>query len=100
MSEAPKHYDLGDAVTCQATFKKSGVVLDPSTVAFKVKDPAGNVTVYSYPADPQLVKDSTGVYHVDVNANLEGTWFYRFESTGTGQAAEERSFAVRKSHFS
>lgn len=93
-------YDLGGAVTCEAKFKKTGVLLDPTTVTFKVKNPLGVETTYVYNTDVQLIKDSTGIYHIDINANLVGTWFYRFESTGTGQAAQEGSFRVRVSNFS
>ncbi len=95
-----KIYDLGDAVTCEASFKKAGVLLDPTAVTFKVKNPAGVETVYVYGTDVQLIRDSTGKYHVDINANAVGTWFYRFESTGTGQAAQEGAFRVQTSNFS
>jgi hypothetical protein len=46
-----------------------------------------------------LLRTQTGNYHVDVNADESGTWFYRFESTGTGQAADEGTFEVSESHF-
>lgn len=93
-------YDKGDAVRCSATFKNSSnVVVDPTTVTFKYKDPSGNITPLVYGTDVAVVKDSTGNYHVDVNADKSGTWFYRFESTGTGQAAEEGTFEVAESHF-
>ncbi len=59
------------------------------------RTPAGVTTTYVYLTDNELVKDSTGKYHVDINANAAGTWYYRFFSTGTGQAAEERQFEVR-----
>jgi uncharacterized protein YfaS (alpha-2-macroglobulin family) len=91
---------LGDAVTCEAVFKKNGVELDPTTVTFKVENPSGVQTIYVYGTNVELIRDSTGVYHVDVNANTVGTWLYRFESTGTGQAAQEGTFRVRKSNFS
>jgi hypothetical protein len=48
----------------------------------------------------RLVKSSTGVYYVDVDANAEGPWPVRFYSTGTGQAAEEDIFYVEDSRFS
>ena len=51
------------------------------------KDPSGNTTSLTYGVDAALVKDSTGVYHVDVDADEVGWWHYRVYSTGTGQAA-------------
>lgn len=94
----PNLYDLGDLVRVAGTFKNtSGVTIDPTTVAFKVRAPGGAVTTYVYPTDGALVRDSIGNYHVDVSANAAGTWRYRWESTGTGQAAEEGAFVVEGS---
>ena len=44
-------------------------------------------------------EDSTGNYHYDVDAEPSGTWQYRWNSTGSGQAANERQFTVRPSSF-
>ena len=93
-------YDKGDLVRCSASFTDSdGTALDPTTVTGKYKTPAGVTTTYVYDTDAELVKDSTGNYHFDVNANAAGQWFYRFESTGTGQAAEEAAFTVEAGDF-
>lgn len=88
-------YDNGDLVRCTGNFQTGGVDVDPTTVSFKFKTPAGVVTTYTYPASAQLVKDSTGDYHVDLSANEDGQWWFRFESTGTGQAASEQAFYVK-----
>ena len=94
-------YILGNEVRCDGEFvDEDGVFIDPSTVSFKLKNPAGTIVIYNYPADAQLVKDSVGHYHVDVDANAFGVWYYRFQSTGTGKAADEKSFSVPKSEFS
>ncbi len=53
-----------------------------------------------YDADVELVRDSMGKYHVEINANAAGFWHYRYESTGDGQAAFEGRFAVDRSNFS
>jgi hypothetical protein len=91
-------YDLGDLVRVTFTFKDaSGVVADPSVVRFEWKlEQGGTPTAFLYPTG--IVKDSTGVYHYDIDASAEGTYFYRAWSTGTGQAAAEDSFFV-KSNF-
>jgi hypothetical protein len=41
-----------------------------------------------------LVRSSTGVYYVDISANLEGVWRWNWTSTGTGAASTEGQFAV------
>jgi hypothetical protein len=91
-------YDVGDLVRVSGAFKDAaGTALDPTTVSFEFRDPAGAITRYVYPADSQLVRDAVGTYHVDVDANRAGTWRWRWEATGTGQAAEEGAFVVRES---
>lgn len=92
-------YDIGDLVRCAGTFASSGANVNPSAVMFKVRSPAGVVTTYTYGQDAALVRDATGVYHVDVSADEPGDWAYRFWSTGTGQAAAEGRFGVRYSRF-
>ena len=93
-------YDKGDLVRCTAAFTDAaGSAFDPDTVAFKSRNPVGSVTTYTYGVDAELVKDSTGNYHVDVDANRVGTWTVRFESTGTGQAAAESQFRIVESEF-
>lgn len=96
----PNSYDQKDLIRCSATFTDSGgTAVDPTTVIFKFKTPAAAITTYTYGVDSELVKDDTGLYHVDVDANASGTWYYRFESTGTGQAADEAQFEIYESEF-
>jgi hypothetical protein len=93
-------YDKGDVVICDVTFtNESGVVGDPAVVLFSVMDPEGTLTTYTYGTDAALVKDSTGVYHLDLNADIEGMYRYRFYSTGSGKAASEGQFLVKDSVF-
>lgn len=92
-------YDIGDLVRCTGTFASSGANVNPAAVMFKAKSPAGVVTTYTYGVDAALVRDATGVYHVDVSATEAGDWSYRFWSTGTGQAAAEGQFGVRFSRL-
>jgi hypothetical protein len=54
---------------------------------------------YIYRSDVQVVKASTGLYYIDVDANAVGYWAYRWFSLGTGQAAAERRFKVKDSDF-
>lgn len=103
MSDTINEYDLGDEVRCSTAevpfTNTAGTVIDPAAVFFKVKNPSGTVTTYTYGVDAALVKVSTGIYRVDVDANMSGTWWYRFYSTGSGKAADERSFTVAASEF-
>lgn len=88
-------YSEGDLVRCTGTFTNAdGDAVDPTAVIFKTKDPSGNITTLTYGVDAALVKSATGVYYVDVDVDEAGLWWYRFESTGTGQAAGEDKFTV------
>lgn len=88
-------YEKGDLVRCSAAFTDTdGLYLDPTAVLFRFRTPGGTTTTYTHGVDVELVRDAEGRYHVDVDANAEGVWFYRFESTGTGQAAGEEAFTV------
>jgi hypothetical protein len=88
-------YDLGDVVRLTGTFTNSaGAAADPTTVTFSYTDPNGTTTTLVYLTDAALVKDSTGVYHVDIAASIEGIWRWRWLSTGTGAASTEGQFAV------
>jgi hypothetical protein len=88
-------YDLGDLVRVSGSFTdENGDVADPSAVFCAVRDPAGTVTTYEYGEDAELVKDDTGEYHLDIDANVAGYWYYRWYATGSGQAAEEDKFYV------
>lgn len=94
-------YDKGDLVRVTGKFRDptTDAPLDPTTVRFKFTKPSGPITTYVLGTDPQLVKDATGDYHVDVDADEVGVWNWRWESTGTGQAAEEGYFTVQVTQF-
>lgn len=74
--------------------------IDPDTVAAQVKDPAAAVTDHAYLDSPgDIVRDAIGEYHLDVTPSVPGKWYFRFESTGVGQAANEHTFTVAESAF-
>jgi hypothetical protein len=89
-------HDLGDLcrVTAEFTNVVTEAALDPTVVKLSFKDPSDNVTTWIYGTDAEIVKDSTGNYHADIDCDEAGTWYYRWWSTGTGQAADEASFIV------
>lgn len=96
-----RFYDKGQLVrtTCQFVDKTTGQAVDPATVRCLYKKPDNTTVTYVYGTDNALVKDATGNYHVDLNGNLAGTWWYRWESTGANQGAYEGTFEVRASQF-
>ena len=93
-------YIKGTDVICEVKFRNAQRQLaDPTAVFFKSKDPNNSIITYQFGPDAQVVKTAVGVYHVNVNANIVGEWTYRFESTGTGKAADEDKFRILPSSF-
>lgn len=89
-------YHVGDIVTIEAVWTDSaGVATDPAAVFCQYQDPSGVSVTLTYGTDAALVRDSAGNYHVDIDAGEAGYWYYRFYSTGSGQAASEpKTFTV------
>ncbi len=97
----PHHYLVGAKPKVYAVFRdEDNELIDPTAVSFIFRNPAGDTTTYVFNTNVELVRDSTGKYHVEINANAAGFWHYRYESTGDGQAAFEGRFAVDRSNFS
>lgn len=78
----------------------NGEDVNPDTVEFKVRSPAGITTSYVYGTDDELAQTSTGDYHIDYSPSTAGRWHYRWISTGTAKASVvEGSFVVQASMF-
>lgn len=82
------YYRKGQKVRVTCQFKVDGTLTDPTTVTCKVMDPSHHVSTET------AVKDSTGVYHVDIVTDEIKEWNVRFEGTGTCVAVEELTFGV------
>jgi len=94
-------YDEGETVRLGAIFKVGLVNTDPTTVTLRVKNPAGTITVSTYGgvAPLDVLKSATGIYYKDVLMNVEGTWWYRCEGTGTAAGAAEAFVKVKASRI-
>jgi hypothetical protein len=95
----PHVFDIGDLLRITGSFTDANnTAIDPTVVKVQTLNPAGLETTYTFGGGPEIVKDSAGHYHIDVNLDTEGPWYYRVYSTGTGQAAERGSFDVVTYH--
>lgn len=96
---ATTDYQIGDQPTFQATFKDANAVpTDPDTIKFLLRDPAGDETVFEFPAG--ITNPSTGVYqHNATKLELSGRWTYRWNGTGAIVTAGERSIQVDATAF-
>lgn len=89
-------HDYGDLVRVSVVFRRTSdtALVDPTAVKLTVKKPKGDLVTYTYGV-ATIAKDSTGNYHADISVDQSSIWYYRWWSTGTGQASEERQFEVR-----
>lgn len=89
-------YDIDTSVTVQSAFSQStGSAIDPSTVTLYVRDPTGAVTTI---AMGSLTHVGTGVWAYNINANVSGTWFYKFQGAGNVVVTSpDASFLIRSS---
>ncbi len=94
-------FEIGDGVRLTCTFRNSaGTKADPTGVTFKKKvHSTGSATTLVYGTDVEVVKDSTGVYHVDVAFAEAGTHFFKWYGTGAVQAAKSVEIEVSRSEF-
>lgn len=80
-------------VRSTVTFKDvDGELADPPGVAVHWKNPADVVSSYTYLVDVEVVRDSVGVYHMDLLAASAGQWWVRWE--GVDLVTEEDYFTV------
>jgi hypothetical protein len=92
-------YQIGDAVTLQASFESlAGVLTDPTAVTLSVIDPAGVTTTYTLVSGVTKVAD--GVFQCVVTPALVGRWVYKWAGTGAVQAASpDTYFVVQPTQF-
>jgi hypothetical protein len=93
--------DVGDVVRLAATFTDvSGSPAIPATVVCRIQNgSASEVATYVF-GSGTLVATGSGAYQVDHLIDSPGQWRYRFQGSGSHQAAEEFTFHVRESAFS
>ncbi len=88
----------GDTARCECYFYVASALTDPTTITFKIENPAGTITTYTY-AGATITKNATGDYYIDVNLATEGTYHWRWVGTGAVAAADEGELTVIRSVF-
>ena len=73
----------------------SGTVTDPTEVKFGYTVNGGPPTTFTYGVGAQVVRDSTGTYHIDIDTTgLSGTWTYTWVGYGGVQTRAEGQLIV------
>jgi hypothetical protein len=93
-------YDKGDRARLLVEFRDlDGAASDPASVTLEVKPPDAPAVSYSNLLSPVIVvRDGTGVYHMDIDLQTSGTWRYKWVGEGDLIAAEEGRLFVRPSY--
>lgn len=82
-------YLIGNVIRLSASFTNfSGVAADPDAVTVTIK--LRNSTSETFTA----TKDSVGNYHYDYTPAAAGTYFYRFNGTGSLLASSQGQFDI------
>ena len=84
-------YLKGQKIRCEAEFRNvaSGALVDPTNVFFRTLNPANATVTHQFGVDPNVIQDGVGQYHYDLLLDVAGTWYYRWDSTGTHEGANE-----------
>lgn len=84
--------------TSSAFTNVNGAAADPTTVVFAYQvgsNPVQEVTYGTPTAWGAIVRDSTGVYHVDIDTTGQaGTWTWTWVGTGAVQVRTEGQLVV------
>ena len=82
-------------ITALITDLLTTLPVDPDNLIITIKNlRTGTSVVYEWTVDPEVVQDAVGTFHCDVTPTPEGTYWYRWECTGSVEDAVEGTFAV------
>jgi hypothetical protein len=77
----------------------AGAEVNPGTVSVKVKSPLGVITTYVYLTNPEVVKDSDGNYHIDIDPDRQGVWSVKWIGTGANKGSAKSRFKIDEDDF-
>jgi hypothetical protein len=100
-------YHMGQVVRLSVAFTEDGAAVDPASVYLRIlAENSGygdDPWVLQYGVDAEIIKDSTGNYHMDYEittaADGPGRTAYRWEGIGTHAGAIEAYFNVLPSEI-
>lgn len=88
-------FDVADQVRATVVFRNSSeLATDPTTIVVTVNGPGTNILNYTYGIGPNIVRDTTGTYHVDFTCTDNGRWWVTWNGTGTLTASAVLNFLV------
>lgn len=94
----------GTAIRLAVAFTNaSGSAADPTTVKLKIRPKGGTERTFVHGTDAELVKDSTGSYHLDytvpnIAPDRGMNFYYTWIGTGTVAVVKSGTFNVSDSY--
>lgn len=85
-------------LTASFTDADLGGAIDPDAVYLTITQPgetAEQATTYQYGVDAEIVKDNVGEYHANIGFPASGMAYYRWWSTGDGQASTPQAIEIK-----
>lgn len=103
---SPNRYDVGSVVRVYSgkdgkpePFRNiDGAPTDPTGLTMWYRLGTGNKTSKVYTSDAEVVRDGTGLYHIDITASDDGNWYYGADATGVVAASYEHYFIANETH--
>ena len=77
-------FNFGQRIRAEASITDGdGAAADPSGGVFVVvKEPRSPSVTYEYNTDPEVIKDATGEYYIDLTLSASGVWALRWYTEG------------------
>lgn len=96
-----KHYTIGSRVRITITITDiDGNLVNPDYMSFYYHGPDKQIVEYELHVDDEIVWDSDGTYHVDLDLDEVGTHRYLVHPKGAVKGSATSSLVVQKSPFS
>jgi hypothetical protein len=86
----PNYPEVGDTETLSLAIDVAGVPTDPATLVLTIEAPDGTETVLSWPADPEILRDSAGRFRRILTYTQPGMWAYRWAATTPNEGQGDR----------
>jgi hypothetical protein len=77
----------------------SNAYTDPTQLIFKIEEPDGVETSYTWGIDAALVRTSAGRFYVDWDSTKSGVHKYQWQANGAIQASFGGSFNISEPNF-
>lgn len=99
MNSRVPEFVVGQQITVTVTFRNrsTGVLVDPTTVTWRVRKPDGDEATYVYGVASQVTKTGTGTYVGTITVDQPGTFTSNWKGTGAVIGADEEHFEGHRS---